>query len=188
MDRMLTVTSRAMWRRWLSRNHDKAIDVWLVFFKQHTGEPSIPYDDTVEEALCFGWIDSLIQRIDDDRYGRKFTPRKNDTKWSPSNKARVAKLIAEGKMTAAGLAKVAFPQPDVVTSRRPSRRDPKLTAGLERLLRANRVAWESFRGLAPSHRRHYLAWITAAKKAETQRRRLDEAIRLLVRGEKLGMK
>jgi len=187
MDRLLTVTSRASWRRWLSRHHANATEIWLIFFKRHTGMPSIAYVDAVEEALCFGWIDSLIQRIDDDRYARKFTPRRSDAAWSASNRTRLAKLIAQGRMTAAGLAKVPHCRSEDPPGTPPAR-EPSLPVRLRRLLSGNRRAWESFRGLAPSHRRRYVRWIVAAKRPETQERRLRKAIGLLARGEKLGMK
>src|SRR5580704_10191223 len=105
--KQLCVTSRAQWRAWLAENHDKEKSgVWLVFFKGPKGKASIEYEESVEEALCFGWIDSLIKRIDDQQYCRKYTPRKNDSLWSDSNRKRVEKIIREGRMTEFGLAKI----------------------------------------------------------------------------------
>ena len=91
----LYVTSREKWRGWLERNHDKSEGVWLVFYKKATGKPSLEYDAAVEEALCFGWIDSIIKSIDDERYKRKLTPRKPASRWSTLNKKRVTKLIRQ---------------------------------------------------------------------------------------------
>ena len=88
----LEVQNRQEWRKWLKEHFDSASDIWLVFYKQHTGVPSVGYDDAVEEALCFGWIDSLVRRLDDARYARKFTPRKAASKWSTSNRQRYADL------------------------------------------------------------------------------------------------
>jgi uncharacterized protein YdeI (YjbR/CyaY-like superfamily) len=101
---MLYVTTRDEWRAWLAEHHDTEREVWLVSYKKHTGRPQIPYDDAVEEALCFGWIDSLVKTIDDERFAQKFTPRKEKSNWSESNKRRVRKLVREGRMTEAGLA------------------------------------------------------------------------------------
>jgi uncharacterized protein YdeI (YjbR/CyaY-like superfamily) len=101
---MLYVTTRDEWRAWLAEHHDTEKEVWLVSYKKHTGRPQIPYDDAVEEALCFGWIDSLVKTIDDERFAQKFTPRKEKSNWSESNKGRVRKLVREGRMTEAGLA------------------------------------------------------------------------------------
>ena len=101
---MLYVTTRDEWRAWLAEHHDTEREVWLVSYKKHTGRPQIPYDDAVEEALCFGWIDSLVKTIDDERFAQKFSPRKGKSNWSESNKRRVRKLVREGRMTEAGLA------------------------------------------------------------------------------------
>src|SRR5256885_14789235 len=106
ISKTLYVTSRDDWRAWLEKNHETEKEVWLIYYKKHTNRPRIPYDDAVEEALCFGWIDSIVQKIDDERYAQKFTPRKSSSKWSESNKRRVRKLLQEGRMTQAGLAKI----------------------------------------------------------------------------------
>ncbi len=94
------------WREWLSDNHNKESEVWLIFFKKEIGEPSIDYESSVEEALCFGWTDSIIKKIDESRYARKFTPRKDNSKWSKINKKRVARLIKSVRSTDVGLSKL----------------------------------------------------------------------------------
>src|SRR4026208_307458 len=103
----LYVTSREEWRTWLRKHYQSESEVWLIYFKKHTGRPRISYDHAVEEALCFGWIDSIGKRIDDDRFAQKFTPRRDRTHPSVLNKRRVRRLIREGRMTKAGLAKIA---------------------------------------------------------------------------------
>lgn len=101
------VTTRAQWRDWLAANHDREPQgIWLVFSKRETGRPTLDYDEAVEEALCFGWIDSIIKRLDGATYCRKFTPRKDDSAWSALNRKRVAKAIGEKRMTPAGLVKI----------------------------------------------------------------------------------
>jgi len=102
----LHITNIAEWRAWLERNHDAEIAVWLVFHKKHTGKPTISYDDAVGEALCFGWIDSLVKRIDEDRFARKFTPRKVNSKWSELNKDLAERMIREGRMAESGLVQI----------------------------------------------------------------------------------
>lgn len=106
MNKTLYVTNRDDWRAWLNKNHKTEKEVWLIYYKNHTGKPTIPYDVAVEEALCFGWIDSIVKRIDDERYMQKFTPRKTNSNWSELNKKRVKKMIKEGRMTEAGMAKI----------------------------------------------------------------------------------
>lgn len=161
-------------------------EVWLVYSKRHTGLPRVEYDDAVEEALCFGWIDSIVRSLDDDRYAQKFTPRKPKSRWSELNRKRFAKVVAEGRMTAAGLAR--SPSPAEEAPKAPARDWSVVPAYIEDALRENGAAWESFSRLAPSHRREYVGWIDSAKKEETRRRRLAEAVSRLERGEKLGMK
>ena len=102
----LELNSISEWRTWLAQNDDSVAEIWLIFYKKVSGIPSLKYKETLDEALCYGWVDSLIKRIDEQRYARKFTPRRDDSKWSLVNKTRVDKLIAEGRMTEHGLAKV----------------------------------------------------------------------------------
>ena len=102
----VTVSSREEWRNWLASHHALEKEAWLVYYKQGAGVQGVDYESSVEEALCFGWVDSIIKKIDETSYARKFTPRKDDAKWSVSNKARVEKIIREGRMTEVGMAKV----------------------------------------------------------------------------------
>jgi uncharacterized protein YdeI (YjbR/CyaY-like superfamily) len=186
----LYVTNRGDWRAWLERNHETEKEVWLIYYKKHTNRPRIPYDDAVEEALCFGWIDSIVQRIDDERYAQKFTPRKNNSKWSELNKRRIRKLLQEGKMTQAGLEKIGDGVLKAEERSKSERKTKELVipSYLSEALRANKNAWENFNNLAPSYRRQYAGWIAIAKKEETRSRRIREAIELLARNEKLGIK
>ena len=179
----LQLQSRRQWRAWLTKNHSSSPGVWLVRYKTHTGVASIPYEDTVREALCFGWIDSLVKRLDDDRYALKVTPRKATSRWSDINRKRWAELKADGLLTPAGLA--AAPSENAYAPR-PS--VPELPAYIARALKANARAWTFFRELAPTYRRDFVVWIHLAKRPETRERRIREAIRLLAAGKKLGLK
>lgn len=174
----------AEWREWLARRHGSESEVWLIFYKQHTGRPTIAYEDAVDEALCFGWVDSLIKRLDDDRYARKFTPRKAGSKWSTANRKRYEQLQRGGRLAAAGLAR----PPTARSGDAPRRSASKIPPYIEEALRGQPAAWEFFESLAPSYRRLYIAWIDSAKLAETKARRLREAIGKLAAGEKLGLK
>ena len=180
---------REQWRAWLVAHHQTEKEVWLIFARRHTGKPSIPYEDAVEEALCFGWIDSVIQRLDTDHYARKFTPRADRANWSELNRKRLARLIAAGRMTAAGLAKAGCVEDGARRSvPLPGARNPAMPRFMAQALRADEPVWANFKALAPSERRRYVLWITTAKKRETRERRLREAIQRLARGEKLGLK
>lgn len=185
----LTAKSRKAWRSWLKRNHAKAELIWLVFFKKSTGLSGLEYRDSVEEALCFGWIDGLKKRIDEQRYAYRFTPRKAKSKWSPLNIKLATKMIEEGQMTPAGLA--AFKQRveyDEAFLKVRSAEEVHLPPEIEKAMKANKKAWAFFNTLAPGYRKQYVGWLVTAKKPETRQRRLKEAIKLLAANKKLGMK
>lgn len=179
----LRVRSLPQWRAWLERHHASSPGVWFLFYKAHTGVKSVPNEDVVREALCFGWIDSLVKRLDDDRYVLKITPRQPTSKWSDINRKRWAELKAAGLLTSAGLA--AAPTDN---SYAPRPVIPDLPVYIAKALKANSKAWEFFRELAPTYRRHFVVWIHTAKRAETRERRIRESIRLLAAGKKLGLK
>jgi uncharacterized protein YdeI (YjbR/CyaY-like superfamily) len=183
----LSVRNRSQWHSWLSEHHDTEKEVWLLYYRKHTGREGIAYEDSVEEAICFGWVDSLIRRIDGDRYARKFTPRRDGARWSELNRRRVEKLIGEGRMAEPGLSKAEFMR-QAKGGEAQAVRMEELDPSFERVLRKERKAWENFRRLAPSYRRLYAKWIMSAKREETRRRRLEEAIGLLAQNRKLGLK
>jgi uncharacterized protein YdeI (YjbR/CyaY-like superfamily) len=179
----LEVRSRRQWRAWLAKHHTSSPGIWLVFYKAHTGVKSISYDDAVREALCFGWIDSLVKRLDDDRYVFKVTPRKPTSKWSDINRQRWAELNAAGLLTSAGVA--AAPTNNTYAAKPTI---PDLPVYIAKALKTNPKAWEFFRGLAPTYRRNFVVWIHMAKRPETRERRIRESIALLAAGKKLGLK
>jgi uncharacterized protein YdeI (YjbR/CyaY-like superfamily) len=179
----LGMRNREQWRTWLEKHHASSPGIWLVCYKDHTAVTSIPYEDTVREALCFGWIDSLVKRLDDDRYARKLTPRRPTSKWSDINRKRWAELNAAGFLASAGLA--AAPTKNTYA---PKPVIPDLPAYIAKALKTNSKAWEFFRKLAPTDRRFFVVWIHTAKRLETRERRIRESIRLLAARKKLGLK
>ena len=186
---MKTFDARSIegWRAWLDKHHASASEIWLVFHKKHTGAASVTYLDALDEALCYGWIDSLVRRLDDDRYARKFTPRKSVSKWSAINRRRFARLVREGRVTNAGLAKSPPPEPTTADDS-PARSEPAVPPEFRRALRSAPTAWRTFESLAPSYRHLYLRWIAEAKREETRTRRIETAIGLLAAGKKPGLK
>ena len=179
----LDLRTAPQWRAWLRKNHASSAGVWLVYHKDHTGVQSIDYDDSVREALCFGWVDSLIKRLDDDRYARKFTPRKPASKWSDSNRKRWAELQAAGHLAPAGLAAAPTqnrydPKPVI----------PELPPYIGTALKANPKVWSFFQSLAARERKNFVVWIHLAKRPETRAKRMQESLRLLAAGKKLGLK
>jgi uncharacterized protein YdeI (YjbR/CyaY-like superfamily) len=180
---------RQAWREWLRKNNDRCAEIWLVFYKKHTLKPGVAYREAVEEAICFGWIDGLKKRIDEDRYAYRFSPRRPRSKWSPLNIELATKMIEEGRMTASGQA--AFQRREHYDERilqALQSDEPDLPPEIEHALRSNEVAWQNYLALAPGYRRQYAGWLTSAVKPETRTRRLREALRLLEQGRKLGMK
>lgn len=180
----LDVRSRMRWRAWLEAHHDTASEIWLVFHKPHTGEASIDYEDSVEEAICFGWIDSLIRRLDDDRYARKFTPRKIDSFWSDLNRDRYTKVEALGLLAPAGRERAPT---EANRYRKRAKRSSALPPYIERAFKAESRAWATFKRLTPRDRTLYVGWIDDAKREETKTRRIERAVRMLAAGKKLGL-
>jgi uncharacterized protein YdeI (YjbR/CyaY-like superfamily) len=189
LKKYLYTANRKDWRQWLKKNHANKSEIWLVYYKKHTGKERITYNDAVEEALCFGWIDSIIGRIDDEKYAQKFTPRKDKSNWSESNKKRVKALISQKKMTEAGLVKIkkaketgkwdkgiSFPEMRIL--------HPDFKNELDK----NPKAKENFEHYAPSYKKNIIGWISAAKKEETRFKRIREAIGILEKNQKLGLK
>jgi len=183
-----TTTERADWRRWLEENGRSEKEVWFIYYKRDSGKTSLPYDDTVEEALCFGWIDSIIQTVDEEKYARKFTPRTNAEKWSSLNLQRMRKLVGTGQMTKAGLEMI----DPVLLKKDPYQKErPEASAdfmAVKQALKRYPLAWRNFCAMAPSYQKRYLGWICAAKQETTRQRRIDEAVALLEKNQKLPMK
>jgi uncharacterized protein YdeI (YjbR/CyaY-like superfamily) len=185
----LYISNRNEWRKWLKKNHSIIKEVWLIYYKKHTGKPRISYDDAVEEALCFGWIDSNIKRIDDEKYCQKFSPRNYKSNWSELNKKRVAKLIRQKKMTKAGMDKINAAKKNGRWSKKiEAAKKFNVPSELSRLLSANINARIFFNDLSPSHKKQFVGWIASAKKNETRIKRAKETLKLLETKQKLGMK
>jgi len=172
---------RNAWRAWLRRNGRSAPDVWLIYHKKHSNTPSVTFDEALDEALCFGWVDARVKAFDENRYLMRFVPRKPTSSWSPSNIERVKRLLQEGRMTAAGRA--AF----VGHERRRTVPPPtKLPAELARTFRATGKPWETFASFPKGYQRAAIGWVASAKKPETRLRRLERLIAHSERGERLA--
>ncbi|OFY63516.1 MAG: hypothetical protein A2Y71_12210 [Bacteroidetes bacterium RBG_13_42_15] len=184
----LYFTKREEWRKWLEKNHSSCEEVWLRYYKKPSGKPRIPYTDAVEEALCFGWIDGKIKRINEDYYIQRFTPRRPGSRWSKYNIERVEKLKKEGLMKPAGLKayKEALEKPKLIYD---DRRDgnPSEPEDLMKALRKNEVALKNFSNFTQSSRRMYIDWLNSAKKPETRIRRIKKIIELSEKNIKPGM-
>lgn len=182
--------SASEWRNWLKKNHNKANEIWLIYYKKGAAKPTMEYGESVDEALCYGWIDSLIKKIDDEKYARKFHPRKETSFWSELNKKRAVKLIKEKRMTSIGLAKVEAAKKNGMWKKSDPKPDfeIKLTDDFKNALNKNKTAKINFDNFSPSHKKPYFIWISSAKRKKTQLKRIAEAIQLLEKGKKLGLK
>lgn len=180
--------SPAAFRRWLAANHDTAIEVLVGFHKSHTGRPTLTWPESVDEALCVGWIDGVRRRVDEERYTIRFTPRRPGSVWSLINIRKVEALIREGRMTAAGLR--------VFEARRPhrsgiysfeARHDAALDAAETRRFKADKAAWAFFQAQPPGYRKVALFYVVSAKKPETRERRLGTLIADSAAGQRIGL-
>jgi uncharacterized protein YdeI (YjbR/CyaY-like superfamily) len=178
--------SRAAWREWLAAHHRDCAGVWLVTWKRRTGRPTVGYEEAVEEALCFGWIDGRLRPVDDDRLMQWFAPRRPKSTWARSNKERIARLEAAGLMTAAGLEAVerarangswnSLDEIDALVV------PPDLAAALE----ARSGAREHFDASSQSVRRAALAWVTQPRRPETRAAHVEQVAEIAGRLEPIS--
>lgn len=166
--------TRAEWRAWLADNHTRAEGIWLIRYKKATGLPMVEYDASVEEALCFGWVDSKGNKLDETRTMLWFAPRRPGSGWSRSNKERVERLVAEGSMTPAGMAKIDAAKADGSWYLLDAVEDLAVPPDLAHALDDNPPARANFDAFPRSVRRGILEWIVQAKKAETRDKRVQE--------------
>ncbi|HSM26388.1 MAG TPA: YdeI/OmpD-associated family protein [Anaerolineaceae bacterium] len=177
------------WHAWLQENHDKSTGIWLVFYKKESGKPTLSYEEAVEEALCFGWIDSVIKKINEESYVRKFSPRKDGSNWSDLNKKRVEKLIQEGRMTEIGMAKIEIAKQNGEWNKQDSpRRQFVMPEEFKIALEKNKKAREFFNTLTKTDQKQFITWVATAKRVETREKRIKESLEILEKGQKLGLR
>lgn len=155
---LLYVKDRRAWRAWLSKHSAKEKVVWLVYYRKSSGKPRIPYNDAVEEALCFGWIDSTVKRVDEEKFVQRFTPRRKGSVLSQMNKERIGKLISQKRMTKAGLRAVAHAYKGASEHKK-----AVIPGEIRRELRKNKEAWKNFQKLPESYKRIRIAYIMHRK-------------------------
>jgi uncharacterized protein YdeI (YjbR/CyaY-like superfamily) len=172
----------AAFRRWLRRHHASAEELWVGYYKKATGRPSITWPESVDEALCFGWIDGIRKSIDDQAYMIRFTPRRSGSNWSAVNLKRVEVLIAEGRMAASGVA--AYEARDPVKSPAYSFENgrARLSRAQEREFRQDPDAWAFWKAQPPGYRKQATWWVVSAKREGTRARRLATLIEDSARG------
>jgi uncharacterized protein YdeI (YjbR/CyaY-like superfamily) len=177
--------SPSEFREWLKRHHDNAPELLVGFRKKGSGKPSITYQEALDEALCFGWIDGVRRNVDESSYSIRFTPRKPKSVWSAVNIKRANELVALGRMMAAGLA--AFEKRDEARARQYSyeRENVKFDAASEERFRRNKKAWEFFRAQPRGYQQLHTWWVVSAKREETRLKRLAVLIQASAEGRRL---
>lgn len=182
---------RTAWRNWLEKNHTKSEGIWLIYYKKTSGKRRLEYNDAVEEALCFGWIDSTSRPIDDKKYMQRFTPRKPKSGWSSLNKQRVQRMIDQGLMTPAGLEKIEIAKKNASWESLDKIYSPidqlEIPDELAKAFSKNRKAKSNFENFAPFTKRQFLYWINAAKRDETRKARIKHAFLMCAANKKPGI-
>jgi uncharacterized protein YdeI (YjbR/CyaY-like superfamily) len=178
--------TRDAWRAWLEENHTRPEGVWFISYKKGASGPRVTYDEAVEEALCFGWIDSKGNKLDEERTMLWFSPRKPRTGWSAPNKRRIEAMIAAGKMTAAGMAKIDAAMQDGSWAKLDAVEALEIPPDLQASLDANPTALQFFEAFPRSAKRAILEWIVNAKRAETRAARIAECVRLAAENVRAG--
>jgi len=186
MDNALYFADREEWRSWLAQNHDKKDQVWLLYYKKNSDKKGISLDESVEEAICFGWIDSKLRKVDHEKFALRFSPRKLKSVWSKINREKAEKLMLTGRITEAGMAtikkaKASGSWKNAYTSRIKG----ALPVDLEQKLRKNEKAWSNFQNFANSYRNMYIGWINGAKTEETRKKRIEKIVEQSLQNRKL---
>jgi uncharacterized protein YdeI (YjbR/CyaY-like superfamily) len=177
---ILEVGNRHGWRAWLQEYHGTEKEAWLIINKKHASRAGINYDEALNEALCFGWIDGLMRSVDDETFTLRFSPRKPRSIWSEGNKQRVQRLIQQGHMTEAGMAAIRQAMENGEWEKASEREDTSvLPPDLEEALQRDGQIWSKWESLAPSRKKQYIYWVASAKAAETRHRRIRETIAMV---------
>lgn len=177
---LLEPASAKEWRAWLTEHAAESTGVWLAVGKKGGSRTTLTYDEAVEEALCFGWIDSVVNRLDADRFMQRFTPRKPASNWSGPNKVRVARLIAEGRMTTQGLAAIETAKANGSWTRLNDVEAERVPDDLRAALDAEPGAAEGFSAIASSARKQAIYWVMTAKRADTRAKRIEATVQAAV--------
>ena len=177
-NKMLYVTDRKEWRAWLKKHYKSEKEIWLVYYKKHTGKPRIPYNDAIEEALCFGWIDSTVKTLDEDRFAQRFSVRNPKSQYSQANRERLRVLAKQGKVVKDVLATL---------EHLADKEEFEIPPDILKALKANKEAWNNFQGFSPSYIRIRIAFIDAARnRPQEYEKRLRYFIQMTAKNKQFG--
>ncbi|MEJ7698475.1 MAG: YdeI/OmpD-associated family protein [Pyrinomonadaceae bacterium] len=178
--------SRQEWRDWLAENYAKCAGIWFVYFKKQTGKPRVAYEEAVEEALCFGWIDSVPRKFDDERSKLLFTPRKPKSVWSKLNKERIERLIEIGLMTETGLTKIEAAKKDGLWNALDASDNLEIPTDLAQAFKKNKTASKNFAAFSDAAKRNILAWVGSAKRDETSAARIEKTVAMATQNKRVN--
>jgi len=179
----LYLTNRKDWRSWLAENYNKEKEIWLIYYKKASGKPRIPYNDAVEEALCYGWIDSTAKKIDEEKFAQRFSPRRPSSVLSEMNRQRIKKLILEKKMTKEGLLAVSH-----AFNPEESKEEFVIPEDILKEIKRDKRAWENFNNLPESYKQIRIAYIEHSRKRGEKefKKRLNNFIKLTSKNKRFG--
>ncbi|MFA6005667.1 MAG: YdeI/OmpD-associated family protein [Patescibacteria group bacterium] len=184
LGKTLYITTRKDWHDWLAKHHDTESEIWLIYYRKDSGKPRISYDDSVLEALCFGWIDSICKKIDDTKFAQRFSPRKPTSVLSQMNKERIRELMEQHLMTDAGLKALAHVYDPEKIVQEPF----VISEGILKALKANPDAWKNFQKLPMSYKRIRIAYIESRKRhgVGMYRKALNYFIMMTAKNKRIG--
>ncbi len=186
MDEALYFQTKADWRDWLSKNHAMTTSIWLFFYKKSVTKKGMTPEEAVEEAICFGWIDGKLRRVDEERFMLRFSARKDGSVWSQINRLRAEKLIAEGKMTSAGLVKIEQAKESGHWDKAYTNKiKDEIPSDLQEALQKHKEAIDNFQGFANTYQNMYVGWVNSAKSVETRKKRIEKVVEQALRNKKL---
>lgn len=179
LGKTLYVTNRKDWRSWLKKNHGKEKEIWLIYYRKSSGKPRIPYNDAVEEALCYGWIDSIFKGINEEKFAQRFTPRRVRSPISEMNKERVRRLMKSKLMTPIGLKSVSFDRKEKFT----------ISADILKALKSNEQTWKNFQKFSIGYKRVRIGYIEDVRTYDKKifQNRLNNFIKMTAKNKKFGM-
>ena len=183
LGKTLYVTNRKQWRSWLAKNHNKEKEIWLIYFKKSSGKKRIPYNDAVEEALCYGWIDSILKGIDEEKFAQRFTPRTSKSNLSEMNKERIRLLVKQKKMKSVGFTAIQHVSFDPTKNTK-----LKIASDILKLLKKDEKTWGYSQKFSESYKRIRIGWIEEARtRPELFKKRLRYFLKMTAKNKKYGM-
>jgi uncharacterized protein YdeI (YjbR/CyaY-like superfamily) len=188
LNEALIFNNEKKWRNWLEENHRTCKEIWLIHYKKSSEKKSITPQEAIEEAICFGWIDSTLKKIDEKRYILRYSPRREKSVWSKINKETAEKMISSGKMTEYGLEKInSAKKHGLWNTAYTNKVKEKVPLDLRKALISNKIAWNNFQNFANSYRNMYIGWIQSAKTDITRKKRINEVVKRSEENKKPGV-